>query len=235
MSRNSIFLITVLLTMFFWQWAYFEFKGHYSGLSEAQHEINSLHEKITQEKVKIETVQYQFDLFKQQVAVKIPQVLDRLDPMRQKEGRSIASVLQKPNDEFLTLAQFDSEIEEMKSLFEKKKYQSVIRKGKILLEQNPISLSIVSVYFMLAESYFQLNEFDACFGISEEMVRLFPDNAKTGYVLLRVGMFLQEKNRIAEAKSIFSLVNTAFKSEKTLRFQSEKLLSSLTNETESKE
>jgi len=229
MSRNGIFLITTLLTMLFWQWAFYEFKGHYSGLTDARMEINALQEKISRAQIKTELTQYQFDLFKQQITAKIPEVIVGLNMNRQKEGRGIASLLQKPNEEYLTLIQFDTSIEEMKSLFEDRKYQDVIRKGKVILEQNPISSSLPSVYFMLAESYFQVNQFDSCFSISEQMISLFPENPKTGYVLLRVGIFLKEKNRIEEAKNIFSLVSNAFNKEKNLKYQSEKLLANLSS------
>lgn len=235
MRKNGIFLVTILLALLFWQWAYFEIKGHYSGLTEAHSEIASLHEQMARVRVKNELTQYQFDLFKQQVATRIPEVIDRLDPLRQKENRSLASVLQKPNEEYLTLAQFDTGIDEMKSLFENRKYPNVIRKGQMILEQNPISPSLVTVYFMLAESYFQVNEFDSCFNMAEQMISLFPEDPKTGYVLLRVGIFLKEKNRIEEAKNMFALVNKAFSKEKNLKFQSEKLLAGLENSESGKE
>lgn len=227
MRKNGIFLVSILLSLLFWQWAYFEFKGHYSGLTEAHNEIESLHQQMERTRVKTELTQYQFDLFKQQVATRIPEVIDRLDPIRQNENRSLASVLQKPNDEYLTLAQFDTAIDEMKSLFEQRKYPNVIRKGQMILEQNPISASLVTVYFMLAESYFQINEFDSCFNIAEQMISLFPESPKTGYVMLRVGIFLKEKNRVEEARNMFALVSKAFAGDKNLKYQSEKLLADL--------
>jgi len=231
MRKNGIFLVTALITLLFWQWAYFEVKGHYNGLIEAEHEISSLREQMTRAKVKTELTQYQFDLFKQHIVAKIPEVIDQVVPLRQKEGRALASVLQKPNEEFLTLAQFDTSIEEMKFLFEERQFQTVIRKGKLLLEQNPISSSLPSVYFMLAESYFQVNQFDSCFNIAEQMISLFPDNPKTGYVMLRIGIFLKEKNRIEEAQNMFSLVHNAFAKEQDLKNQSEKLLADLSTVT----
>ncbi len=227
MKKNGIFLVTVLLAMLFWQWTYFEIKGHYSGLMDAQFRIESLQEQVTRAQVKTKLIQYQFDLFKQQITKRIPEVLPQLDSLRQKEGRGLASVLQTPNEEYLILARFETLIEDMKVLFENKKYQSVIQKGKLILDQNPISPSLVTVYFMLAESYFQTNEFEACFDVSEQMIRLFPENPKTGYVLLRIGIFLKEKNRFEEAKNMFLLVGHAFEKEKNLKLQSNKLLADL--------
>ena len=92
---------------------------------------------------------------------------------------------------------------------------------------NPMSPNLISVYFMLAESYYQNNEIESCLSIAQQMTQIFPDQEKTGFVLLRVGLLLKEKNRIEEARNMFSLVAHAFPDEKNLKVQSEKLMASL--------
>lgn len=214
-------------TLFFWQWAFLGLKNHYSGLTEAKMEIKKLQKDFERASVKSDLVQYQFDLFKQQIAKMIPNVIDTLPGELQNQSRSIASILKKPREEFLMISQIESSITDLKDLFEKRKYQQVIRKGNNILDLNPVSSSLVLVYFMMAESYFQLNEFEHCLNLAEFMSKMYPESEKTGYVLLRVGIFLKEKNRLEEAKNMFSLVSQAFQADKVLKQQSDKLIASL--------
>lgn len=215
------------MTLFFWQWSYLELKNHFSGLSEAKDEIKKLKVQFQKSNVKTALVQYQFDLFKQKIASTIPKIVDDLPSSMQIQSRGIASLLKLPSQEFLIMAQLDSSIDDLKKNFEKKQYQNVIRKGKQILDLQPVSDELVTVYFMMAESYFQTNEFEHCLSMADFMTRMYPESEKTGYVLLRVGMFLKEKNRFEEAKNMFSLVSHAFSKERTLKIQSDKLIASL--------
>jgi tetratricopeptide (TPR) repeat protein len=227
MKKNGIFVISILLLLLFWQWAFFELKGHFNGLKETRFEVAALKEQIQRASVRTELVQYQFDLFRQQVAKILPSMKQPESPGNYLQQRGLASVVQQPSEEFLMLAQFESTVEELRTLFEQRRYKQVIRKAKNILALNPVSPSLVTVYFILAESYFQSNELDSCLVIAQQMTRLFPEQEKTGYVLLRVGLFLKEKNRIEEARNMFSLVAHAFADEKLLKAQSEKLLASI--------
>ncbi len=226
MKQNGIFLITTFLVLLFWQWAYFQLKGHYNGLNDAQVEVSLLTEEVQRAKVRTEVVQYQFDLFKQQIASVLPGYIKEPginDEMRS-QRRGLASVVQAPSSEYLMLAQIEASADELRSLFEKRQYKQVIRKAKNILALNPVSTSLVAVYFMLAESYYQTNELDHCLSVAQQMTQLFPEHEKTGYILLRVGLFLKEKNRLEEARNMFSLVAHAFAEERELKAQSEGLL-----------
>ncbi len=214
------------MVVIFWQWAYFQLKGHYSGLSEARREVSVLRDQVVRASVRTELVQYQFDLFRQQVAKTIPELKIQSDPTLQSERRALASVVQQPSEEFLILAQFESSVDDLRVMFEKQHYKQVIRKAKNLLAIDPVSPNLVSVYFMLAESYYQNNELDACLATAQTMTHLFPEHSKTGYVLLRVGLFLKEKNRLEEARNMFSLVAHAFSADQDLQKQSQRLLAS---------
>lgn len=227
MRRNGLFIFAFLLALLFWQWAYFTIDRHYSGLAEAQQKIALLNSEVERSMVRAEVVQWKFDLFRQQVAKSLPTMLETLEPSNRGEGRSIASVAQAPPEEFLLLAQFETSIEDLRVLFEKRQYKEVIRKAKNIINMSPVSPSLVSVYFMLAESYYQDHDFEACFSTAQQMIQLFPEQEKTGYVMLRVGMFLKEKNRFEEAKNMFSLVAHAFAEQKELKAQSEKLLANM--------
>jgi tetratricopeptide (TPR) repeat protein len=122
------------------------------------------------------------------------------------------------------LAQYEASVESVKDLFAQRKFKEVIIKVNQLLEMNIVSPSILSLYFILAESYYQTHELDQCFATARRMVELFPEEEKTGYVLLRVGMFLQEKNRVEEAKNMFALVGQAFSGYADLKDKSERFL-----------
>lgn len=226
MKQNGIFLVTSLIVLLFWQWAFFQLKGHYNGLKDAQVEVGLLTEEVHRAQVRTEIVQYKFELFKQQIAMVLPEMVNEpgVDESLKGQRRGLASVIQAPSSEYLVLAQIESSVDELRNLFEKRHYKNVIRKAKNILALNPVSPSLVSVYFMLAESYYQTNELDHCLAIAQQMTQLFPEQEKTGYVLLRVGLFLKEKNRLEEARNMFSLVAHAFTNERELKAQSEKLL-----------
>lgn len=227
MKQNTVFLVTIFTALLFWQWAYFEFKSHYSGLKESRHEVGSLKRELQRAMVRTSVVQYQFDLFRQQIAKVLPGEMKSSTPELRTQQRGLASIVQKPPEEFLMLAQFETTVEELKRLFEERQYKQVIRKAKAMLELNPVSPSLAVVYFMLAESYYQTNEIDACLSVAQQMIQLFPEEEKTGYVMLRVGLFLKEKNRLEEARNMFGLVSHAFAYDKGLKKQSEKLLGTL--------
>ena len=215
------------MVLLFWQWAYFSLKNHYNGLREAHYEVSHLRLKMQKAVVRTEVVQYQFNLFKQQIAKVIPELEDHSSPEMQSQKRGLASIVQQPSEEFLAVAQVEASIDDLRNLFDQRKYKQVIRKAKNILSLNPMSPNLISIYFMLAESYYQNNEIEACLSIAQQMTQLFPDQEKTGYVLLRVGLLLKEKNRIEEARNMFSLVSHAFPDEKILKVQSEKLMASL--------
>lgn len=226
MKKNGFFVIAMLVALFFWQWAYFSFKAHYSGLTEAKFQIEALKEQVQRAQVNASVMQWKLESFKIEVARLAPAMVKDLPSERQKEGRSLASVVQVPPEEFLTLAQFETSIDELRILFEKKQYKQVVRKAKNILALNPVSSSMTLVYFMLAESYYQTHDLELCFSTAQQMVQLFPDDEKTGYVLLRVGMFLKERNRGDEARNLFALVAHAFATQEDLKSKAERLLAS---------
>ncbi|MEY4616678.1 MAG: hypothetical protein RJB66_1638 [Pseudomonadota bacterium] len=227
MKRNGVFLFTALIALFFWQWVFFSFDRHFNGMKEARTEITHLKKSIERANVRTEVVQWRFDLFKQEVAKSAPSLMKMTPPESQQAVRGLASVVQAAPEEFLMLAQFEASIDDLRTLFEKQRFKEVIRKSKNILELNPVSSSLVVVYFMLAESYYQEHALEECFAIAQQMIQLFPEEEKTGYVLLRVGMFLKEKNRLEEAKNMFSLVAHAFEQNKELKNRSEKFLAAL--------
>lgn len=227
MLRNGSFLITALVTLFFWQWAFFSFDREFNGLSDAHREISQLKKTIERSNVRTEVVQWRFDLFKQEIAKNAPSMMKAIPVENQPQARGLASVAQAAPEEFLMLAQFEASIDDLRGLFEKHRYKDVIRKAKNILELNPVSPSMVVVYFMLAEAYYQDHNLEECFSVAQQMIQLFPEEEKTGFVLLRVGLFLKEKNRLEEARNMFSLVNHAFSHSEELRLKSEKMLASL--------
>lgn len=226
MNKNGFYIVAFLIVIIFWQWAFYNFKGHFSGLTEARVQLGLLEEEVQRAQVRTAVVQYQFDLFRQDIAKWLPSFkqkdFDGLDWSTQKRG--LASVVQIPDTEALVLAQFDSNVDELRDLFEHRQFKQVIRKAKNILALNPVSPQLVSIYFMLAESYYQTNELDHCLDIAQQMTQLFPEHEKTGYVLLRVGLFLKEKNRIEEARNMFSVVAHAFAQDEDLKLQSQRLL-----------
>jgi hypothetical protein len=224
MKKHMFFVFFTLALLSFWEWIYFELKDHFSGSKELIIENNRLKISIDKEKAKNDLAFYKFDLFRQNVAKVIPGVI--APGIKDDNVRSIASVVQSENPELLRAAEVESKVRIIKDYFSERKYKQVVQTTNELLSSDPVSPSLVTLYFILAESYFQLHELSLCVQISQKMMKLFPENEKTGMIMLRVGILLKEKNRSQEAKETWLIVASAYQS-KDLKEQAKKLIAGL--------
>jgi TolA-binding protein len=224
MKKRVIFVFFMLTLLSFWQWSFFELKEYFSGSRELQIENNKLKVSVDREKAKTDLASYKFQLFRQNVAKIIPSLQDY--KTKNENVRSLASVVQNENPEFLRAAEVENKVTLIKEHFAGRKYKQVVQAVNELIASDPVTPAIVTLYFMLAESYFQLHELSQCVQVSEKMMKLFPENEKTGMVMLRVGILLKEKNRSQEARETWSIVASAYES-KELKEQAHKLIAGL--------
>jgi hypothetical protein len=226
MKKHVFFVFLMLGLLIFWEWFYFELKDHFSGSRELQVENRRLKLSVERERAKTDLAAYKFDLFRQNVAKIIPSITS--PAVNEESVRSLASVVQSENPELLAAAELENKVRNIKELFTERKYKQVVQLTNELLQGDPVTPSLVTLYFMMAESYFQLHELGACVQISQKMMKLFPENEKTGMVMLRVGILLKEKNRSQEAKETWLIVASAYQSEE-LKNQAQKLIAGLEN------
>lgn len=224
MKKHVVFVFFMLGLLSFWQWFFFELKEHFSGSRELQVENSRLKVSVNRERAKTDLAAYKFELFRQNVAKIIPTVNEL--KVREESVRSLASVVQNESPEFLRAAEVESKIRLIKDHFADRKYKQVVQSANELLATDPFTPELVTLYFMLTESYFQLHELGQCVQVSQKMMKLFPENEKTGMSMLRVGMLLKEKNRSQEAKETWLIVSSAYQS-KELKDQAQKLIASL--------
>jgi hypothetical protein len=224
MKKHVVFVFFMLGLLSFWQWVFFELKEYFSGSRELQVENSRLKVSVDRERAKTDLTAYKFELFRQNVAKIIPTVNEL--KVKEESVRSLASVVQNESPEFLRAAEVESKIRVIKDHFADRKYKLVVQSTNELLASDPVTPELVTLYFMLTESYFQLHELGQCVQVSQKMMKLFPENEKTGMAMLRVGMLLKEKNRSQEAKETWLIVSSAYQS-KELKDQAQKLIASL--------
>lgn len=224
MKKHVVFVFFMLGLLSLWEWFFFELKEHFSGSRELQVENSRLKISIDREKAKTDLAGYKFEIFRQNVAKIIPTVNEF--KIKESSVRSLASVVQNESPEFLQAAEVESKVRFIKDHFSDRKYKQVVQSTNDLLAADPVTPALVTLYFMLAESYFQLHELGQCVQVSQKMMKLFPENEKTGMVMLRVGMLLKEKNRSQEAKETWMIVASAYES-KEIKEQAQKLIAGL--------
>lgn len=224
MKKQMFFMLFMLGILSAWEWFYFELKEYYSGSREIELENKTLKVSVERERARSDLMAYKFELFRQNVAKVIPEVEIPIE--HEEVARSLASVVGQESPEMFEAAEVESKIRIIKDFFADRKFKQVIQLTNELLATDPVTPSMVTLYFMLAESYYQTHELGPCVQVSQKMMKLFPENDKTGMVMLRVGMLLKEKNRSLEAKETWLIVASAYESQ-ALKDQAQKLIAGL--------
>lgn len=225
MKKNASMVIFFFGLLGFWQWSYFKFREHFNDSKEIIEQNKTLKVSLLREQARLDLITFKYEIFRQNVAQLIPSV--KVPQSDLKQIRGLASVVQKENPEILKYSNIESKIQTAMDHFADRKYKQVIQEVNDILVQDPITPTMVTLYFILAESYYQTHELNLCVQVSEKMMSMFPENEKTGLVLLRVGMLLKEKNRLQEAKETWQVVATAYLYSKELQEQVKKMMSSL--------
>lgn len=196
------------------------FSRHFSGVDELKDRISQLESQVDREKVKTLVAYHEAEGIRQDMASLLP------DMIKSKQGgyqvRSLASVLQI--QEPLNIDSSKSYLRRGKELFEKHKYNEAISVFKTMIEKYPESQSIIEGYFLLSESYYQIQSMEDTIDTIDTMVSLFPESELTGFALLRLGGIFIERQLTEDAKEVLLTVrhNFAFNSE--LQEQAEQLL-----------
>ena len=153
----------------------------------------------------------QFLEFRQSVAALMPDVLKQKG--LGEEGypyRSLASTISRSDAEQVRQTIAKTLFERGKENFRKHEYPKAIHAFHQVIDHFGFTPYVAESFFLLAESHFQRNELEACTGVIQQMVELFPNHELTGFALVRLGRIYQIQNRNEEAIEIFKTVMRSF-------------------------
>lgn len=196
------------------------FRHHFSGVDELKQQVVKLEKEIEQERLKSHIAYYEAETIRQDMAALLP------DKIKSKKDsyqiRGLASVLQIQEP-----IKFDSSkkvLSEGKELFANTRYNESIATFKKLIDQYPESSAVVEAYFLLAESYYQIQAVEDTIDTIETMVSLFPESELTGFALLRLSGIFIERNLSEDAQQVLFTVKHNFAFNPDLVLQAEKML-----------
>ena len=113
-----------------------------------------------------------------------------------------------------------------KKLFRDKQFGLAARAFVEFIDKNPFSMDINEAFFLLSESYFQMDDYERCLTTVEKMIELFPESELTGYAMIRMGKIYEYQERPEEAVDIYQTVLLTFP-ERGIASQARKSLQSV--------
>lgn len=210
MSLPYFVSLSLVLTVM-WMQIYSKSREAYNGLTEAKLEIHHLREELQAQDVEASLQAEHFLEFRQHVATLMPEAVK--DRGVGEEGyplRSLASTLTKPQAEQLRKTLAKTIFEKGKEHFRKRQFAQATRSFKQLISKFGFSPNINEAYFLMAEGYFQTEEYEECVSVIQQMIELFPSHELTGFAMVRLGRVYEMQNRNEEAVDIYRTVLRSF-------------------------
>jgi TolA-binding protein len=124
--------------------------------------------------------------------------------------RTLASTLPGFKNENLELSMQNQKFFLAKKHFNEKNYREAIEKFSEFISRTPFSSNLVEANFLLAESYFQMEDFENCLLVIERMIEQYPSSEMTGYSMIRMGKIYELQDRPEEAVEVYKLVSQSF-------------------------
>ncbi len=221
-NQSAVFIIFCLGLTVLLMTVFATFTRHFNQGHEFRAQITALEKEVSHQRFQNDLLSYQLKDFQQSVAQVLPANKALIAKL---EVKNLASTLRAPASES-ALDLSGALFERGKHFFAAKEYEKAIHEFKRLKENYPLSSYNVESRFFLAESFFLKKDYKSSLGLIDEMVRLYPDNDLTGFILLRMGQISESSNQYEEASEIYRTVEKNFKNEK-LRTQAKQLAKNL--------
>ena len=213
-SANLFFSVFCLVLAAALAHSYSLFAAYFSPERDLVRKVAELESKVEREALKRSLAEARLSDYRFQVAKVLPKNAPGL--------RSIASVSVEPVREMDLSGVL---LERGKESFNKKNYSEAIFAFKELVNKYPSSSHVVMAHFFLAESYFLLSKPEDALNEIQFMMSQFPDDEKTGFIMLRMGQILEARERYAEAAEVYRTIQREFSSHHALKNQAKELLS----------
>lgn len=216
------FLVFIILLFSAVTQSFLFFQNHFSGADALRNQVHSLSAKLESEKLKSFTALYEAERVRQEVATLLP---NRINDKTSYEARKLASALQEQDP--VEFKKPDVLLEAGKQQFSKGQYSAAITSFRYLIDRFPDSAETIEAYFLLAESFYQIQSNEDCIDTVEQMVAQFPESELTGFGMLRLALLFQQRQLEDDAVQIVQTVKANFSYHQELREQAERLLKDL--------
>ena len=209
--KNSVFLVFSLMLTLVFSLTYTFMRYRFSGVEELQLRVSHLQKKLEHEELKSQLVGQQLNEYREQIATLVPEAQEKATDQKDSyQLRVLASVVSAPNSDFLKLERATGLFERGKDAFRKGDHEKSAGIFKDLIEKYPESVHVPESFFLMAESQYQLREFDVCVDTVESMITLFPDSDLTGFALLRLAKIFETQDRLEDAVEIYRTVLASY-------------------------
>lgn len=201
-----ILILTIGFTSF-----YAEVREFYTPVKMYQNKISSLELKIKKERFEHLLTSYEFIDFRTHVATLLPEKIKEKGPGEKSyQLRNLASVVQKSENDNISIIRGHRLFEDGKKFFRQKKYSEAVKAFSVLITRHSYSAHVPEALFLLAEASYVLRDYEDCNLYVNKLIDLFPDNELTGYAMIRLGKVFEEQQRFDNAIEIYQTVIKSF-------------------------
>lgn len=213
-SANLLFSVFCLVLAAALAHSYSLFTAYFSPERDLVRKVAELESKVEREALKRSLAEAQLQDYRFQVAKALPQTTPGM--------RAIASVSVEP---VKAMDLSGLVLERGKEAFNRKDYVTAISAFRELVEKYPTSSHVVMSHFFLAESYVLVSKPEDALDEIQFMMKHFPEDEKTGFIMLRMGQILESRERFAEAAEVYRTIQREFAGNYALKKQAGESLS----------
>ncbi len=198
-----ILCITAGMTYF-----YSVIKDHYSGKHTLQAQVEFLQSKYDKEKLKNYILSSDFEEYRQMVAENIesPLLKQKKSPEKGYPLRTLASLSVRFPPMVVGPSPASELMREGKELFSYGDYEQAKNSFEKVVNLHDGSVHSIEAHFLLAESFFQMENYEACIDFVNKMVIHFPEHELTGFGLMRLAAIFEIRERGEEAAKIYRTI-----------------------------
>ena len=190
--------------------------------------IENLQANLEGERLKYKALHSDHLSLQHDVARVLPGHLENLggDPEKSYPLRNLASVLFTSTTLQALGDEQEQKLATAKEEFREGRYDRAIETLKDFIGRYETSSRVVEAKFLLAESYFQQQEYESSLDLINQMLTLHPESELTGFLLLRLGAIFEDQNKDLDAIGVYKTITKNFNN-KDLLFQAERNLQRL--------
>lgn len=216
MKFFNFFILVMLVGL---MQVYYMFRAHFSEEKFLKQELMSLEQSHEKLQLENQLVHYHYKEFQQNVASLLPGVIKE-QPFNY-AVRNIASIVDEP--EPMKIESASKLFEKGRELFENKDFEEASLYFKKVSVFYTESVHLPESLFMLAESYYQLRDYERSMDAIEYLMDQFPEHILTGYSLLRMGKIYEKHDRGEDAVLAYGLIRERFQQKELLKQASDLL------------
>ncbi len=214
--KNSVFLTFCLMIVTIFVSAHALFRDSLSPVDGLRSKIEELEREKREAEFQAQLAEHRLSDFQQDVATLLPSAIKGREndaagyPLRQ-----LASVQLEP--EGMMIERASGLMDKAKKAFRDQDLERAMSLFSKIISKYPDSSHLAEAHFLLAESQYQHNDYEAAIATIEKMIDLFPENELTGYALLRLANIFEAQDRLEDAGDIYRAVLNNFKQKEIVR------------------